>query len=429
MKKGEIKIEWTEREDTIIKKGLRSRLTYAKIHKNLPQRSLGAVKSRIMRIRGASKIKQHKTNPVTEEPLATGEGYELKGNDENRILLLRSETIRDPHKALAEANVDLDIWEIKDFVVNKWDMAAKRKDQDSLMVTELWQVKVWLRLKDKNPIKTALEGALDKIAKHAPKYPKIKTKPKGDHLLEISLFDSHFGKLAWGRETGQDYDLNIAKKIYQHAIEDLINKTKSFGIERILFPVGQDFFHIDDATYATPKGKNRLDVDGRLGNLEMCLGVAPVDVIWVPGNHDRQTSMYLCKYLKAWFRHIPERIVIDDSPKFRKYKLYGVNLIGFTHGDCEKQATLRSIMAGEEPELWARSRFREWHLGHFHKKKETSYSVGDSHVGVMVKVLPSLCGTDAWHYEMGYVQNIRSAEAYLWNKKEGYAGHLASNIL
>lgn len=468
-KKGKISqkmAHWGSEEDDRVIEGYQLGRAAEDIQRDLPNRTVAAVNSRIRDLRKQGRLKARKggrsrkirkktttSRLGTNEAIATGEGYDLRGNDENRVLELRSRTIRDPYDALKAANIDLDKWEIKDFIVNKWDMAAKKDTEiegdpkkpsawrRQIVVTELWQVKVWLRLKDKNPIKTALDNILQKIGKHAPKYPKIRAKPKGKHLLEISLFDSHFGKLAWGRETGQDYDLKIAQSIYQRAVEDLLNKTSTFGIERILFPVGQDFFHIDDTTNTTPKGGNRLDVDGRLGKifdtgcesvvraLELCLAVAPVDVIWVPGNHDRQTSMYLCKFLKAWFRSIPERISIDDSPKFRKYKLYGINLLGFTHGDAEKHTALPTIMAGEEPALWAQSQFREWHLGHFHRKKETSYSVGDSHVGVLVRVLPSLCGTDAWHYEMGYVKNRRSAEAYLWNRDEGYAGHLASNVI
>ncbi len=37
-------------------------------------------------------------------------------------------------------------------------------------------------------------------------------------------------------------------------------------------------------------------------------------------------------------------------------------------------------------------------------------------------VLPSLSGTDKWHYENGFVNNLRTAEASLWNRGSGYTG-------
>lgn len=455
---------FTSKEDTIIVEGYRNLLNIKEIAEQCRRssgtmRSTDSITAHVMRLRQSGAFPAQRLPPGSrpkrsdniigtkhvvesaepDEVASTGEGWELRGNEHDRVLLLRSATIRDPYAALKEANVNQDDWEIKDFVVNKWDVAAKRKDGVSMMVTELWQVKVWLRRKDTSPIKSAIESLLAQIHKYAPKYPRIKTKINAKHMLEISLFDTHFGKLAWGMETGDDYDLKIAERIYHDAVVDLLAKTHSFGVEKILFPVGQDFFHIDNDKNTTFNGTLQ-DVDGRLPKIfdvgcrsiiraiDYCAAVAPVEVLWIPGNHDRETSMYLCKLLKAWYRNC-DRVQVDDGPKFRKYYRYGVCLIGFTHGDMEKHASLPAIMAGEVPHDWAESQHREWHLGHFHKKKEVSYSAGDTHVGVQVRVLPSLCGTDAWHYDMGYVKNRRSAEAYLWNRETGYAGHLASNTL
>ena len=42
----------------------------------------------------------------------------------------------------------------------------------------------------------------------------------------------------------------------------------------------------------------------------------------------------------------------------------------FTHGSEEKRDSLPMLMANERKELWAETKFREWHLGHMHRKKE-----------------------------------------------------------
>ena len=161
--------------------------------------------------------------------------------------------------------------------------------------------------------------------------------------------------------------------------------------------------------------------------IEQCRLIAPVRVVWVPGNHDMTTSWFLVKMLEQRFWDCRE-VEIDTTPTTRKYHLYGVNLIGFTHGNEEKHADLPTIMASECPKLWSQATHREFHLGHLHKQKQTRYVSDDTHVGVPVRILPSLSATDAWHYKKGYVKGRRAAEAYLWSKEDGYTGHFCSNV-
>jgi DNA repair exonuclease SbcCD nuclease subunit len=156
--------------------------------------------------------------------------------------------------------------------------------------------------------------------------------------------------------------------------------------------------------------------------------VAPVKVLVVPGNHDRANALKLGVVLDAWYRNT-DRVEVDAGPDLRKYEPYGVNLIGFTHGSEEKHADLPLTMAQEKPAEWARALHKEWHLGHFHKRKQQNFTAGDTHGGVPVRILPSLSGTDAWHYMKGYVKGQRAAEAYLWSFDNGYAGHFSSNVL
>jgi hypothetical protein len=43
---------------------------------------------------------------------------------------------------------------------------------------------------------------------------------------------------------------------------------------------------------------------------------------------------------------------------------------------------------------------------------------------MVVRRLPSLSARDYWHFSKGY-QSERAAEGYLFNKQNGYAGHVA----
>jgi hypothetical protein len=303
----------------------------------------------------------------------------------------------------------------------------------------LWHVSVKLRRKVPKNIFAAFEGLYEKMKGHEPRYDKLPALPKihEPHLLEIGLFDHHFGKLAWGAETGEDYDMKIAESLYLHAVQDLLARTQGYPVEKILFPIGQDFFHVDNSQNRTFNDTPQ-DLDTRYGKMielgtlavihaiDFLLPRARVDIIWVPGNHDRTTSYHLAREVKAWYRNC-DRVSVDVSPKVRKYFMYEKSLIGFTHGDSEPHRDLPTIMASEVPDLWAKAEDRVWHVGHFHKKKEVRHTAADSFGNCRVQTLGALGGSDFWHYRMGFVGSKRCAEAFLWAAKDGYTGTFSVN--
>lgn len=369
-----------------------------------------------------------------------GEVRERTETDDRLTLFCRSRTIHTVDAALREAQVDLAVWEVERHVVNKWDTAAKVKvdGAERLTVTELWQVKVFLRRRVAKTVADATAGLVERMRAHSPKWPKAPklARVSDPHLLYVGLHDHHFGKLAWGRETGEDYDLKIAERLYERAGEDLLRKVAGFPVERIVLPLGHDFLHIDNLTNSTTAGTPQ-DVDGRFAKIfevgqaavirlvDYLIRFAPVEVLWVPGNHDYQSSFMLAKAVEAWFRHCP-RVTVDASPRPRKRVHYGVNLIGCTHGSDEKPHALPGIMAQEWPAEWAASRSREWLVGHQHKTKETHYNTADVHDGVMVRVLPSLAGTDAWHFRRGYVGSRKTSLGLLYSHTAGFTGQFAT---
>lgn len=138
----------------------------------------------------------------------------------------------------------------------------------------------------------------------------------------------------------------------------------------------------------------------------------------VPGNHDFEKNFYLGDSLEGWFHNNPN-VNIDNSPNPRKYYHYHNNLIGFTHGDSEKPANLPLIMAQENPTLWGSTKFREFHLGHYHHKKEIKYQSTAEYNGIRLRYMSSLSGNDAWHHKKGYVGSVQASEAYLWSQDKG----------
>lgn len=339
--------------------------------------------------------------------------------------------------------IDTAVWEPIEVTPNVWQMGAKHPITGEILTAPLYQLKARLRRKAGPALAELRDALLADIRAEAPARVHgsrtLNAAPAERHMLEVSAFDLHFGKLSWREEAGEDYDIGIARQCFETAIQDLVWKARGFPLQRILFPIGNDLLQADNLA-GTTTGGTPQDTDSRYHKafraarsalswaIDRLAEEAPVLVIVVPGNHDRLTAFHMGEVLDAEFSR-DERVTVDNSPKLRKYVPFGVNLLGFTHGSEEKQADLPLIMAREEPEAWARAQHYEWHIGHLHKSKETRYTAGDSFNGVRVRILPSLCAADAWHYSKGYVGERRSAEGYLWNFATGYAGHLATSIL
>jgi hypothetical protein len=340
---------------------------------------------------------------------------------------------------LASAHVDLSIWDVERYVVNKWDNASKDANDEAQLV-ELYQVKVWL--KRKHPLAVAMTELRDGLLKDIAALPKAHKEPakyNAPHLREKVLFefcpfDHHFARMSHNADL---YDLETAGNTFIAAQQDLLHKAAGFNPGLALMVIGNDAGHFDNFTGTTTKGTPQ---DRCAHYIEMfryarkihseaihnLLDIGPVHIITVAGNHDRAFAFHLGEVLEAEFTG-HKFVRFDNSAHPRKYRRHGINLLGFTHGCDEKHDALPLIMANEVPGLWAKTKHREWHLGHFHRMKETHYTAGDSFASVRVRILPSLAAIDNWHLTKGYIER-RASEAYLWHAESGYIGHLSCNI-
>lgn len=302
-----------------------------------------------------------------------------------------------------------------------------------------WQVRADLepRKLDKDP-----ELQKDFLIEEIKKYKRTLPKPdisidqifgpssnvKKKYLLELDIPDLHIGKLAWGEETGEDYDLNIAIERYRKAIDVLLSRIPLVEIEQIILPVGNDLIHIDNAENQTTAG-TIVDTDSRFAKIvkvakklliqtvDRLKQIAPVHIIIVRGNHDSTVTLLLGEVLDAWF-HAESRVTVDNGPQWRKYYIYGKVGVQLTHGEKEKHEELGQIFAHEQPQIWAATKYRFCKLGHFHKSKKLTFVSVDSMPGFQIQVIPSLSGTDEWHSGKGYLSN-KQAKAFLYHKEEG----------
>jgi hypothetical protein len=314
------------------------------------------------------------------------------------------------------------------------------KGPDGKVVTApLFQVKAWLkRIEGAASVTEVWEEMLSDIESRSARKPRpVVRKGRERNLLEIAIQDLHIGKLAWIEETDNNYDTRLAVEAAEFAIDDLLAQSRGYPLERILFLLGNDFFHYDNLSGTTSAGTPQ-DRDSRFAkmflagqrlattSIEMLANVAPVDVMVVPGNHARIAEWNLGQVVGAWFRN-DARVTVNNAPKPRKYYEYGKTLLGFAHGDEEPHTKLPLIMAQEAADKWARTRYREIHLGHLHTSQVRESKPVDGVNGVRVRILQSLSGTDKWHKDKGYIGEPGCAEAFVWSHERGLRANLFSN--
>jgi hypothetical protein len=379
-------------------------------------------------------LKRKGGTPATEQKSPPQEGTTFEDSGNTGFTSSVSPTITSLEELLTFSKVDLAVWEVERYLVNKWEMGYVDGDGEA-NTKPLFQVKAWLKKRMLvNKTRSLIKEMLEQFRTEAPKRPPVfqyRSLKMDGHLLEISIFDLHLGKLCWGPECGEHYDAKISKETFGSALETLIARAEGFQVSRIVFPVGNDFFNVDNAAQTTTAGTPQ-DEDGRyqksfvagrklmVDAILRLREIAPVDVVMVSGNHDTERIFYLGDALEGWLSKTPG-VTVNNSPTQRKYYAFGKCLIGYTHGHNEPHKNLPLIMATEVPSLWAASKFREIHLGHWHHKKEIHFQpVGESN-GIRVRIIPSLCPADAWHKMKGY-DGLRAAEAFVWHPEHGNVG-------
>tara|TARA_R110002126_G_scaffold84069_3_gene204539 strand:+ start:1112 stop:2206 length:1095 start_codon:yes stop_codon:yes gene_type:complete len=279
-----------------------------------------------------------------------------------------------------------------------------------------------------------LDNITKLIESYSPTYLDVPKDFDNDHLLVINPADIHIGKYASEFETGSGYDCETAVDRVLEGIQGLIDKSAGFGIERVLFCIGNDILHIDNVYNQTTSGTPQ-DVDGKWWEhfeialmlyvkcIEMLRQVAPVDVLHSMSNHDYQSGFHLAHALKSWFRKADD-INFDISVAHRKYYRYGKNLIGLEHGDGAKIDKLPLLMAQEQPLLWSETKYRYFYLHHIHHKVKHKWLDAKDFIGVTVEYLRSPSGTDSWHSRKGFTGVPKAVEGFLHEKNSGQVARI-----
>jgi len=342
-----------------------------------------------------------------------------------RMVMLSEEDKKDPARVMSLMGYDPIQWTLISLKTRfaDWNVTIKNEDKEGVKHTNhAYSVTITAK-----PIQNQITSDIVRQVFENLKPPKLETikYTAGGMMLELPIFDPHLGSRPWEIEIEHGLDIQI--KLYKSTVQDILSRVKAYGlqIERIIYPIGQDYFHSDSTKNTTTSG-TQLSGDPRwqlifeegvnllIWTVNMLRQIAPVECMYVPGNHDKQVSFYATVCLQKYYENI-KSVTVDISPTPRKYIQYGLCGIGYSHGR-EEGKRINGLMQLEAPKMWAETKFREWHLGDLHHK---AMKPVEETGGITIRWLSSMVATNTWHNDKGFVGATRRAEAYVWDKDKG----------
>lgn len=242
-----------------------------------------------------------------------------------------------------------------------------------------------------------------------------------DLLTMYPIFDFHYGMMAWGVETGQDYDIKLAQSDLHEALEKTFAMTPDSSEALLL--IGGDFFHANDNNAETPKSKHKLDVDGRhkrvlRSGVELLAYVCErllnkhekVTVRVLEGNHDRESHEVLTIGLDQRYRD-NERLTVDMRERDLFDMQWGDCLIAAHHGDKSKPERLALYIA-DNVDYWSQTYHRHVYTGHIHHHR--SLDLG----AIQWESLRAFCPADAYAAGHHY-SSRRQMQSVTFHKEDG----------
>lgn len=271
----------------------------------------------------------------------------------------------------------------------------------------------------------ARQAALEALAEELPRLAPIAA-PAGTLTALCNLYtltDSHVGMLAWHREGGADWDLQIAEETLVKCFEAMVLNSPAAAVG-FVNQLG-DFLHYDSAVApVTPQNANVLDADGRMPKmvktairiLRRVIDFAlarhdRVVVLLAEGNHDISSSVWLRAMFQALYENEPRLTVIDSELPYYVHQ-HGQTMLAFHHGHLKKNDQLPILFAAQFPQVWGATTKRYAHTGHRHHVEEKEHS------GITVHQHPTLAARDAYAARGGWIAE-RQVTALTYHERWG----------
>lgn len=243
-----------------------------------------------------------------------------------------------------------------------------------------------------------------------------------DLLSTYIITDYHVGCLAWGDETGENWDIDIAENMLVQWFAAAIGSAPA-SHTAILAQLG-DFLHTDSLEAVTPTSGHILDADTRYQKMvEVVIRAIRriiamllekhqhVHIKMAEGNHDISSSVWLRALFAALYEDEPRVSVDNTHSPFYAYE-WGKTSLFFHHGHKMKIQTVSAAFAGIYRDIFGRTKYSYCHMGHLHHRdvKENQMMIVEQH--------PTLAARDAYSARGGYLSQ-RGASVITYSKKSG----------
>lgn len=248
-----------------------------------------------------------------------------------------------------------------------------------------------------------------------------------DLATVYTITDAHVGMKAWGKETGADWDLDIAEKTITSAIIELVNAAPCSRLG-VVAQLG-DFLHADSITPLTPTSGHLLDADDRFSKVvQVAIRILRrviahsltkhenILFINAEGNHDLSSSIWLRELFKAVYENEP-RIHVVDTPLPYYVVKHGDTMLAWHHGHLKKNDQLPMLFASQFHDIWGQTKKRYCHTGHRHHFDEKEHS------GMYVVQHSTIAARDAYAARGGWMSE-RTMKAITYHKKFGEVGRI-----
>ena len=345
----------------------------------------------------------------------------------DKLISIKEDELKNPTSLLKAHGFDIREWELVSARNNIWNVYSK---QDGIQ--ELYSSKIVVKPKEQTIDYDRINEWFDKLDR---KYslPVIKTSNeylKGNKCLLIDIADLHLNLQATMFSTGNEYNCEIAEKLFFYVISDILSRVEKYQFNKIIFCIGGDMLNGDNlsgsTTKGTPQDSDLLYFDAIEKLYEMTIKAidilkqkAPVDVIYISANHDELSGYKLAKFIDAWFRN-DENVTVDYSPLPRKYVKFGRTLFAFAHDGNIK--TLPRLIADEARKYWSDIDTTEVFLQHLHTEQ-----VLTEEYNMRIQRLPTISAKSDWSVNKGFGSK-RQCKTFIFDIEDGLTDVLYTPI-
>lgn len=228
-----------------------------------------------------------------------------------------------------------------------------------------------------------------------------------DIIPWFQIGDAHLGMVAWAREVGHSFDLDIGAREVLQAFKMLVDRAPA--AQRCVINDLGDFTHYENFRAETEASGHRLDADGRFPKMvEIVASVLRqmidyaltkyqyVDVIINQGNHSRTNDIHF-RVAINWAYSASGRVTaLDNSGVFIPYRM-GNTLVITHHSDKATGAKLADAVLTGYRDLLRECEYVYVDTGHTHHRH-----VAKEYGLIQIETWNNLSPNDAHHHNAGW---------------------------